>query len=510
MMTFQEMIHRLSAFWAKQGAVIQQGYDLETGAGTFNPATFLRALGPEPYKTAYIEPSRRPKDGRYGMNPNRVQHYFQYQVILKPSPPDIQTVYLQSLEAVGFDLKKHDVRFVHDDWEGPTLGAWGLGWETWIDGMEVSQITYFQSVAGKALKPISGEITYGLERLAMYLQKKESIFDLQWNEELTYGDIYYQNEVEWSSYNFDEAPAQMWLSHFNDFEKEAKRLVEKKWPLPAYDFVIKASHAFNLLDARGIISVTERTGYIARIRELAKLVGDCYIESREKQGFPLLRNSKEDTLAVKRAIDAPIMKVDEADFLLEIGSRRASRHIRPNRIEVPFSAHDKFFRKEGISHKAIKEYGTPRRLALLIEGLRTETAPQMIEKRGPPISAAFGSDHLPTQVGKGFLHTLGKKALSLKEIEEGQDSDLEVRSIKGTQYLFAKTTIPSKKTAELLREELPKLILEIEFPKKMRWANLDISFARPILWIVALFGDQVIPFEVGNISSAKIPADIGN
>lgn len=287
------MISKLTQFWASKGCLIHQGYDLEVGAGTFNPATFLRCLGPEPYSAVYVEPSRRPKDGRYGENPNRVQFYHQMQVIIKPSPADIQDLYLQSLEAIGLDLSLHDIRFVHDDWENPTIGAWGLGWEVWADGMEVTQFTYFQAVGGIPVKPVSGELTYGLERLALYIQGVDSFFDLKWNDEITYGDIYKRSEWEWSHYNFSEADTAMWLRHFEDFEAEAKRLVRNNLPIPAYDFVMKASHAFNILDARGVISVTERTGYIGRIRSLAKLLAESYVKSREEQAYPLLRKKKD-------------------------------------------------------------------------------------------------------------------------------------------------------------------------------------------------------------------------
>lgn len=301
MLTFQQIIQRLTEFWEKKKCIIHQGHDLEVGAGTFNPATFLRALGPEGYKTAYVEPSRRPSDGRYAQNPNRMQLFHQFQVIIKPSPADIQQTYLESLKVLGLDLKKHDIRFVHDDWESPTLGAWGLGWEVWCDGMEVSQFTYFQAIGSMPLKPITVEITYGLERLAMYIQNKDSFYDMKWNDELTFGDIATQSEIEWSTYNFEGASVPMWLRHFEDFEKEAKDLIARHLPLPAYDFVIKASHAFNMLDARGVISVTERTGYIARIRDLARLVAMEYISSREKLEFPLL--SKEKPIALKKAVE---------------------------------------------------------------------------------------------------------------------------------------------------------------------------------------------------------------
>ena len=296
MLTFQQVILTLQNYWDRQGCALLQPYDMEVGAGTSHTATFLRALGPEPWRAAYVQPSRRPKDGRYGENPNRLQHYYQYQVVLKPSPGNILDLYLGSLEALGLDLKQNDVRFVEDDWENPTLGAWGLGWEVWLNGMEVTQFTYFQQVGGIECKPITGEITYGIERLAMYLQEKENLFDLVWAEweeggsqrVLSYGDVYHQNEVEQSTYNFEQSNAEMLLRHFNDYEIEAQKLMKAQLALPAYEMVLKAAHTFNLLDARGALSVTERNAYIGRIRNLACAVAQSYFESRERLGFPIL------------------------------------------------------------------------------------------------------------------------------------------------------------------------------------------------------------------------------
>ena len=296
MLTFQQLVLTLQSYWDRKGCAILQPFDMEVGAGTSHTATFLRSLGPEPWAAAYVQPSRRPKDGRYGDNPNRLQHYYQFQVVLKPSPPDILDLYLGSLEAVGFDLAKNDVRFVEDDWENPTLGAWGLGWEVWMNGMEITQFTYFQQVGGLDCKPITGEITYGLERLAMYLQGVENVYDLVWTRwegpggerVLTYRDVYHQNEVEQSTYNFEHADAPTLLRHFSDYEAGAKRLIEAQLALPAYEQVLKAAHTFNLLDARGAISVTERQAYIGRIRALAKAVAQSYYESRERLGFPML------------------------------------------------------------------------------------------------------------------------------------------------------------------------------------------------------------------------------
>ena len=288
-MNFQTLILELSRYWAEQGCVLQQPYDVEVGAGTFHPATFLRAIGPEPWKTAYVQPSRRPTDGRYGENPNRLQHYYQYQVVLKPAPHDVLQRYIESLRRVGIDPERHDVRFVEDDWESPTLGAWGLGWEVWLDGMEITQFTYFQQVGGIDLMPISAEITYGVERIAMYLQNVDSVYDLEWVDGITYGDVFHQNEVEQSRYNFELADTAALFALFESYESEAKRVLATGNVLPAYDWVLKCSHAFNLLDARGAISVTERTGYIGRVRTLARRTAEAYLASREALGFPLLK-----------------------------------------------------------------------------------------------------------------------------------------------------------------------------------------------------------------------------
>jgi glycyl-tRNA synthetase alpha chain len=291
-MTFQEFIQALEAYWSKQGCVLVQPLDLEVGAGTFHPATFLRSIGPEPWSAAYVQPSRRPTDGRYGENPNRLQHYYQYQVVMKPSPDDFQELYLGSLKAVGIDPEEHDIRFVEDNWESPTLGAWGLGWEVWLNGMEVTQFTYFQQAGGLECKPVMGEITYGAERLAMYLQKVDSVYDLVWTysggRAITYREVFHQNEVEQSRYNFEHANVDALFAWFDTCEGEARKLVELDLPLPAYEQVLKASHTFNMLDARRAISVTERQRYILRVRDLARKVAESYYASREALGFPAL------------------------------------------------------------------------------------------------------------------------------------------------------------------------------------------------------------------------------
>ncbi len=297
--TFQGLINALQDYWSKQGCAIVQPLDMEVGAGTFHPATFLRAIGPEPWRSAYVQPCRRPTDGRFGENPNRLQHYYQFQVILKPNPDNIQELYLESLKALGFDPLEHDIRFVEDNWESPTLGAWGLGWEVWLNGMEVTQFTYFQQVGGLECRPVSGEITYGLERLAMYIQNKQSIFDLVWTEGpqgvVTYGDVFHQNEVEQSHYNFEQADTESLFAWFDTCEKESARLIEAGLPLPAYEQVLKASHTFNLLDARHAISVTERQRYILRVRTLSRAVAQAYYDAREALGFPICNTMNQAT-----------------------------------------------------------------------------------------------------------------------------------------------------------------------------------------------------------------------
>ncbi|MDQ9020582.1 glycine--tRNA ligase subunit alpha [Acinetobacter sichuanensis] len=316
--TFQGLILALQNYWAEQGCVVLQPYDMEMGAGTFHTATFLRALGPETWNAAYVQPSRRPKDGRYGENPNRLQHYYQFQVVLKPNPDNIQQLYLDSLKAIGIDTLTHDIRFVEDNWESPTLGAWGLGWEVWLNGMEVTQFTYFQQVGGVECYPVTGEITYGLERLAMYLQGVDSVYDLVWTKgqfgTVTYGDVFHQNEVEQSTYNFEYAPVEKMFELFDFYEAEATRLIEVKLPLPAYEQVIKASHCFNLLDARGAISVTERQRYILRVRTLARAIAQSYVAARAELGFPMAEpHLRDEVLAqLKAQVEAEAAQAEKS------------------------------------------------------------------------------------------------------------------------------------------------------------------------------------------------------
>lgn len=501
--TYQSILRTLTDFWQKQGCAIHQGYDLEVGAGTFNPATFLRALGPEPYKAAYIEPSRRPADGRYGQNPVRMQHYFQFQVMLKPSPDNIQQLALDSLKAIGIDLSVHDVRFVHDDWESPTLGAWGLGWEVWLDGMEVLQFTYFQCCGGQTLSPITGEITYGTERLARYVQNQENSFDLKWNDHLTYGDIYLRSEEEWSHYNFTHANTEMWLRHFNDYEAEAKKLLGLGLPIPAYDFVLKASHAFNLLEARRFFSVTERAGYIARIRDLARAVAEIYLKSRESQGFPLLKKIPAALPDLKLPPLAKSLREACADkketFLLEIGSEELPAGFVAAGMANLRQKIEELLKREKIAHGEITLFGTPRRLAIEVQDLAYGTLEEKSEKKGPPLKQLYQDNGTLSVAGEGFFRALGVSVPLYADVVAGKASGFALKEIKGESHLIAFLTHPPRATAEILQEALPKLIAQMEFPKKMRWGSGELTYARPIRWVVALFGSEVIPFALGSL-----------
>lgn len=504
MITFQEILHRLTTFWANQGCVIHQGHDVEVGAGTFNPATFMRSLGPEPYNTAYVEPSRRPQDARYGENPNRVQLFHQFQVVMKPSPPNVQDLYLQSLEAIGLNLKEHDIRFVHDDWESPTLGAWGLGWEVWCDGMEITQFTYFQSVAGFELNPIPVELTYGLERLCMYLQNVDTIFDIQWNDHLTFREITKRSEYEWSAYNFEHASTEMWFRHFEDYEKEAHKLAALHLPLPAYDFVMKASHAFNMLEARGTLSVTERTGYIARIRDLARLAATEYLASRERMQYPLLRIKKEER-EEEIVYETKIFDCEKTESLLiEIGTEELpSSYVSAGMLSLE-QGMKKLLKELGLTFGEHQIFGTPRRLAILFQDVPCGTRDVQEKKKGPATSVAFHDDGNLSPQGAGFLRRLGIENITREQVANGAIPSLSIESHKGTDYLFVENNEKGKSTAELLAASLPKMIRSMTFPKRMRWGDGDLQFGRPIHSLMALHGKLSVPFSLAGVESSRI------
>ena len=483
-------------YWARQGCVIQQPCDIEVGAGTFNPATFLRVLGPEPWRVAYVEPSRRPTDSRYGENPSRTGHYYQYQVILKPSPPDIQDIYLKSLEHLGIDLKKHDVRFVEDDWESPTLGASGLGWEVWLDGAEITQYTYFQQMGSLELDPISIEITYGLERITLDLQDVDSCFDIEWVSGVSYGDVHHRSEVEFSKYYHEEADTAMLFQLFDIYEKEALACFDKGLVLPAVDYVLKCSHAFNVLDARGSISVTERVSYIARVRNLARRCAQGYYEQREEMGYPLLKVPYPEACAANPDSSAmPASSIQHSDLLLEIGTEE----IPASYIQPALKQMEKLISKSlgdnRLEFKSVRTIGTPRRLVLSVESVSTHQPDRTVEVMGPPKRIAFDQEGNPTKAAEGFARKVGADV-----------GDLKIKETERGEYVYFLQQELGKSAIAILSEELPKLISSLGFPKSMRFSSFEdgrFQFARPVRWIVALLGEDLINFSVGRVKSGR-------
>ena len=496
-MTFQEIILALEKFWSDYGCIIQQPLDIEVGAGTFNPATALRALGPEPWQVAYVEPSRRPTDGRYGDNPYRLGAYYQYQVILKPAPDDIQELYLDSLKVLEIDPKKNDLRFVEDDWESPTLGASGLGWEVWWNGAEITQFTYFQQMGSLELTPISVELTYGLERIAMYLQDVNSIFDIKWNDKLVYGDVHHISEVEYSKYHFGVSTVEMLFSLFDTYEREASVCLDNGLVLPGLDYILKCSHTFNMLDARGVISVTERVSYIERVRNMARRCARAYVKQREEMGFPMMnlwttgaQQSAKRIVAEGGAQQSAKRIVAESDFLLEIGTEEIpASYILPALEQLEKRASE-LLKENKIPFKEIRSLGTPRRLTLAIEGIATMQTDQSVEVIGPPKSVAYDKDGNPTRAAQGFARGQGVSVDDLDTVETDRGEYVCVRKIE-----------KGRATIELLQEHLPTLITSLNFPMTMRWSNL--RFARPIRWIVALLGDEVVDFALDMLVSGR-------
>lgn len=501
MQSFQEIILTLQNFWTKNHCLLQQGHDLESGAGTFNPDTFLRSLGPEPFGICNVEICRRPTDGRYGKNPNRLQKFHQFQVILKPCPDDFQALYLQSLVALGFDLSKHDIRFVHDDWESPTQGAWGLGWEVWCDGMEITQYTYFQAMGGIEVDPIVGELAYGLERIAMFLQNKDNVYDIAFNNRYSYGDVFKQYEIEGCHYNFEQADTEMLSRHFEEFEKESNRMLAANLPTVAYDFAIRASHTFNLLDARSAISTTARVDLIHRIRNLCCQAAKGYVESRRQQGFPLLTKKTE----TKKNLLPPLPTLPHdpnttEDLLFEIGSEEVPASFLPTALLSFEKLLRDLLSEHNLSYSSLETFATPRRLAVHIKDLPAGTPETTEQRKGPTITIAFDKNGEVTKQGKGFLSSLGLNGdVTLTQIKEGKFPEL---TIKEDKYLFASTVQPSKSTAEILREALPQLIAQIKFQKRMRWSHSQETYARPIRWLTLLYGKTLIPIAYGQVISS--------
>ena len=502
-MTFQEIILALEKFWADYGCTIQQPSDIEVGAGTFNPATFLRCLGPEPWQVAYVEPSRRPADGRYGENPFRLGAYYQYQVILKPAPTDVLPLYLESLRHLGIDPRQNDFRFVEDDWEAPTLGGSGLGWEVWWNGAEVTQFTYFQQMGSIELDPICAELTYGLERIALYLQDVGSFFDIKWNEQLLYGDVHHQSEVEYSKYHFEGANVETMFNLFDAYEKEALACLEPGLILPAVDYVLKCSHTFNVLDARGVISVTERVGYIERVRRLAQRTARAYIAQREEMGHPLLNRWKpkgEDRKQGSKNLDAQSKTEgrieaqaaieSSADFLLEIGTEEIPANYIPPALDQLREVATQSLTEARLPFEDIRTLATPRRLTLWIKGLATLQPDQVTEVVGPPKRVAYDADGNPTKAAIGFAKTQGVNAEDLKIVETQRG-----------EYVATNKLEQGQSAHDLLKTAIPEWIQVLNFPKTMRWDNL--RFARPIRWLVALLGDGEVDFQLDTLYSGR-------
>jgi glycyl-tRNA synthetase len=490
--TFQAITQTLLQFWADRGCVIWQPYHTEVGAGTMNPATYLRVLGPEPWHVAYVEPSIRPADGRFGDNPNRWQHFYQLQVILKPDPGDPQEQYLESLKAVGIDPKERDIRFVEDNWEAPALGAWGLGWEVWLDGQEITQFTYFQQAGGKPLDVVSVEITYGLERIALALQGVDTFLDIAWNQHLTYGDVSLQSEIEHCEYNFNYADVERLREIYENYEGEAKAALEAGLVVPAYDYVLKSSHLFNILDSRGAIGVAERAALFGRMRQLARSVAENYLVQREELGYPWLKRA--DSSQPKPAAeikDSPPPK-GAAPLLIELGTEEMPPSDVDSAVDQLKASIAAALKDGNLGHGAISVEGTPRRLVIFVEDLEPRQPMRTTVIKGPPADRAFDSKGNPTQAAKGFAQGKGIGVEALK-----------VQEIDGGRYVVAEITEEGRAADEVLCDRIPELLGKLRFERSMRWDESGVSFSRPLRWIFALHGTHVVPIEYAGLNAAS-------
>lgn len=487
----QDLILDLERFWASKGCLIWQPYSEKLGAGTMNPATFLRVIGPEPWSVAYVEPSFRPDDGRFSENPNRMQMFLQYQVILKPDPGNPMELYLKSLEAVGIDTSRHDIRFVEDNWESPVLGAWGLGWEVWLDGMEITQFTYFQQAGGMALDPVAVEITYGLERTAMYLQGVRDVWELRWNNRVTYGEMLKQQEIEYCNYAFNTANVERLQSMYSLFAEEAREALDRGQILPAYDYVVRCSHAFNLLDTRGAVGVTERARFFGEMRELARLAAEMFGEQRKEKQFPLLGKKPDAAKAKSRSEELP--DLDAADLLLEIGSEELpATDVRSGTDQLRTLLAQRLD-EERLAYEKIQIGGTPRRLSALVTSLAGRQPDEERWVRGPTVNVAYDESGAPTRALEGFCRGQGVRP---EGVEKRKDE-------KGVECVYALRKGEGRRTQEILSTLLPELIGNLKFGKTMRWDSDGVSYPRPIRWLVALFGSQVIPITYARADAGR-------
>jgi glycyl-tRNA synthetase len=496
-LSFQDAIMRLDRYWADYGCLMWQPYSEKLGAGTANPATTLRVLGPEPWNVAYVEPSYRPDDGRYAENPNRMQMHMQYQVIMKPDPGNPQELYLGSLEAMGIDMREHDVRFVEDNWESPALGAWGLGWEVWLDGQEISQYTYFQQAGGLNLDPVAVELTYGLERIVMYLQRVRAVWDIDWDGVHTYGDIFRRSEVEHCVYNFELADVERLSQMYNLYEAEARSCMDRGLVIPAYDHILRCSHTFNVLDARGAVGVTERASYFGRMRDLSRQVARLYVEQREAMGYPFLQRPAASEQEKKAEISPATSEPEPSSlhpetFLLEIGTEEYPVGDLSLTLEQLGAAIPQMLEGARLSYESARVVGTPRRQAVLVYGLEPRQPDRTVEVQGPPAKVAFDADGRPTRAAEGFARKQGVPLDALR-----------VDTEDGKSYVVATKTEEGRPAADVLAEELPKLLAGLRFPKTMRWNETNATMPRPLRWLVGLIGDRAISFEYAGVASGR-------
>ncbi len=487
---FQSVIMTLQKYWADQGCLIWQPYYNQVGAGTMNPGTFLRVLGPEPWNVAYVEPSIRPDDGRYGENPNRFQQHYQFQVILKPDPGNPIELYLKSLEALGINQHEHDIRFVEDNWQQPALGAWGLGWEVWLDGQEITQFTYFQQAGGITLDPVSVEITYGLERITMPLQHIPHAKTMRWNNARTYGEVNFQGEVEHSKYYFEIADVDRMRQLYKLYEAEAEEALKNGLVLPAHDYILKCSHTFNILDTRGAVGVTERQALFGRMREMTRRNAEAYVEQRRQMEYPFIDKNQTEVKQVKK-VENPILPKGPAPFLFEIGIEELPAAELKSALEQLQERIPALFDELRLSHGEITISGTPRRLVAYVENVADQQAERTTVVKGPPESRAFDPTGQPTRALEGFAQS---KGVSVK--------DLEAREIDGGRYMVALVKETSCSAYDVLLEALPGVVAGIKFEKSMRWNSSNVAFSRPIRWLLAMIGGAAIPFEYAGLTAA--------
>ena len=497
-LNFQSIMIALQEFWAERGCLIWQPYNVQVGAGTMNPATSLRVLGPEPWNVGYVEPSIRPDDGRYGENPNRMQMHYQFQVILKPDPGNPQEIYLSSLEALGINPRQHDIRFVEDNWEQPALGAWGLGWEVWLDGQEITQFTYFQQSGGISLDPVSVEITYGLDRIAIALQRVDGFQDIRWNEVLTCGDVNFQAEQEHSRYYFDTAEVSRLRQMYDLFEAESESALTSNLVLPAYDYLLKCSHTFNVLDTRGAIGVTERQAFFKRMRSLSRKVAEAYLEQRMRQEYPWMERIKpvavtgKDTQQAEGARTDVPAPISPTSFLLEIGTEELPHSDLNAALKQLRTLVTERLDENRLEHGEVRVLGTPRRLVVIVENLSPLQTELEELVKGPPAERAYDSLGKPTKAAEGFARG---KGVAL--------DDLEVREIDGGRYIVAFVRQPGKSAARILSGMIPDLIAALRFDKSMRWNSSNVEFSRPIRWLMALYGEHVLQFDYAGLKSGN-------